>query len=247
MSLHPRDPGISKFAIPSISEMVNLLSKNDLPGDLVFQGGDLAPATVLSGYRSGIFPMPVSEGVLGWFCPQERAIFLTTRRFDGTLPCRTSKSLRKSMSKFTFSIDTSFLEVIERCAQPERPGAWITPEIIDAYFRLHQMGWAHSIEVWDKGGALVGGLYGISIGGFFAGESMFHAATDGSKAALVALVHTMAENGGLLIDAQWLTPHLKYMGATSLPRLDYLALLGEALGLALPDIFTSGYKGPLPV
>lgn len=246
MSLNPRDPGVSNFAIPQLDEIIKILIDPDFNSELIFTGGDLSPATLLSAYRSGLFPMPLDNAQLGWFSPVQRGVFITMTRYDGTLPIRISKSLRKSIRKFRFSLDLNFEEVITRCADPSRSGSWITPAVKQAYLKLHEMGWAHSFETWktiEGKPRLAGGLYGIAIGGLFAGESMFHDVTDGSKAALVALTSEMVKGGGLLIDTQWNTNHLASMGAITLPRIDYLQLLDEALSRPLPNIFAGGFSG----
>lgn len=191
-------------------------------GDVVAVGGDLAPGTVLQAYRKGMFPMHLPDGHLGWWSPVERAIL----PLDGLY---ISRSLRKSTRRFTVTTDTDFHGVIHGCADPEREGSWITPEFIETYSELYRMGWAHSIEVWDREGDLVGGLYGIAINGLFAGESMFHRARDASKVALVHLVVLMNESHGALIDVQWQTPHLANLGAVVIGRDKYLAMLPGAL------------------
>jgi leucyl/phenylalanyl-tRNA--protein transferase len=116
-----------------------------------------------------------------------------------------------------------------RCADPRRPGGWITPAFVRAYDRLHRLGWAHSIECYDDDGDLVGGLYGVRIEHFFAGESMFHSARDASKVALVALVEWLQETGATLLDVQWPTPHLRSLGAVEVSRETYLAALADAV------------------
>lgn len=250
MSLHPRDPGISNFAIPQLEEMINILVDMNFDSELIFSGGDLSPATLLGAYRSGLFPMPLDNKQLGWFSPQQRGVFITMTRYDGSLPIRVSGSLRKSIRKFSFSQNLAFEEVITRCADPLRSGSWITPTVKQAYLELHEMGWAHSFETWrtiDGESKLAGGLYGIAIGGLFAGESMFHDVTDGSKAALVALTSEMVKGGGLLIDTQWNTAHLASMGAITLSRFDYLNLLEEALSRPLPKLFANAFSGNLKI
>ena len=192
---------------------------------MVGVGADLEPGTILEAYRNGIFPMPTDGGrVLAWWSPDPR----------GILPLdalRTSRSLRRSMRRFEVTFDTEFRSVIEWCAAPHRTGAWIDDGIIDAYTELHHLGWAHSVEVRDGDGELVGGLYGLHIAGFFAGESMFHRVTDASKVALVALVGRLRAIGVELLDVQWLTPHLASLGAVEIPRTDYLRRLDRALAL----------------
>jgi leucyl/phenylalanyl-tRNA---protein transferase len=202
-------------------------------------GADLEPSTVLAAYRQGIFPMPVhSGGPMGWWSPDPRAIVPLES-------LRVSRSLRKSCHRFEIRVDTAFADVVDACADRRRPGGWITAEIRDAYVALHQLGWAHSVEAWSHDDhALCGGLYGITIGGLFAGESMFHLRTDASKVALVGLVDRLndAEAGGTgpegrLLDVQWRTDHLATLGAIEVPRASYLRLLATALALPLPVAF----------
>jgi leucyl/phenylalanyl-tRNA--protein transferase len=192
----------------------------DAAGDLVAIGGDLQPETLLSAYRSGYFPMPLDEaGRLGWFSPNPRAI-LPSAGFH------VSRSLRRSSRRFRVSFNTDFAAVVAGCADPRRPHGWITPRFRDAYLRLHELGWAHSVEVWidDR---LVGGLYGVAIGGLFAAESMFHTATDASKVAMWAMVRNLAPTA--LIDVQWSTPHLASLGVVEVPRIEYLRRLRGAI------------------
>jgi len=216
----PIEPPASVWTLPEPSQLG--------PGDIVGVGADLEPGTLLAAYRSGVFPMPV-DGQLAWWSPEPRAIL----PLDGL---RVSRSLRRSCARFTCSVDVAFSEVIAACAEPERPDGWISEEIRAAYRRLHELGWAHSMECWTPGGVLVGGLYGVAIGGLFAGESMFHRATDASKVALVALVDVLRDNGASLLDVQWRTPHLASLGVIELPRLHYLSRLKEALALPLPAV-----------
>jgi leucyl/phenylalanyl-tRNA--protein transferase len=197
--------------------------------DLVGIGADLEPGTILAGYRRGLFPMPL-DGRLAWWSPQARAVF----PLDGL---RISRSLRKACGRFDVRVDTAFEEVIAACAEPSRPGAWISEAMKAAYTALHELGWAHSVEVWSPDGALVGGLYGLAIGGLFAGESMFHRVSDASKVALVALVAVFREAGGGMIDAQWRTDHLASLGVIEIGRSDYLERLRAALALPTPAVF----------
>ena len=213
----PVEPLPSRFVFPD---------PRDAPGDVVAVGGDLNPGTLLSAYRQGIFPMGLEDGQLAWWSPVERAIL----PLNGL---RISRSLRQSTRRYRMSVDRDFDGVIAGCADPERSGSWISPDFVDAYRRLHELGWAHSIEVWDSSLELVGGLYGVSIGGLFAGESMFHKARDASKVALVHLVVLMNQ-GGRLLDVQWLTPHLESLGAKVIGRDEYLRFLPEALGIPGP-------------
>jgi leucyl/phenylalanyl-tRNA--protein transferase len=146
-----------------------------------------------------------------------------------------TRSLRRILPRFEVRVDTEFVRVIETCADPSRPGRWITPEIVGAYVELHEAGWAHSVETWQDG-ELVGGLYGVAIGGLFAGESMFHLVRDASKVALVHLYELLAHDGepDRLIDVQWATPHLASLGVTEVSRDRYGILLDRALRLPLP-------------
>lgn len=189
---------------------------------MVAVGGDLGPGTVLQAYRKGMFPMHLPDGHLGWWSPVERAVIPLTG-------LRVTRSLRQSCRRFRLSVDADFAGVMRNCAAPNRDGSWITPEFIETYTELHRLGWAHSIEVWDAEGLLVGGLYGVAIGGLFAGESMFHKARDASKVALVHLVVIMNTSGGKLLDVQWQTEHLATLGAVVIGRDAYLDKLGEAL------------------
>ena len=193
--------------------------------DLVNLGADLEPPTVIAGYRLGVFPMEVTglPGVLGWWSPTPRGIL----PLDGL---RVTKSMRQSAKRFEIRVDTCFAHVMRACADPSRENGWITEEFIRAYARLHDMGWAHSIEVFDKAGALAGGLYGVKIGRLFAGESMFFKQRDASKVALMALVDLMKQSGMTLLDVQWRTEHLATLGAIEIPRRDYLARVAEAVG-----------------
>ncbi|HUF32127.1 MAG TPA: leucyl/phenylalanyl-tRNA--protein transferase [Acidimicrobiales bacterium] len=204
------------------------------PHGLVGIGGDLEPGTILAAYRSGLFPMPVDVGrrdeALGWWSPDPRAVL----PLDGL---RVSRSLRRSCRDLEVRVDTAFDEVVAGCAAPNREGRWITDEVAEAYVRLHELGWAHSVEAW-RGDDLVGGLYGIAIGGLFAGESMFHRTADASKVALVRLVSLLREGGGVVLDVQWTTPHLESLGAVDIPRPRYLELLADALSRPLPEAFT---------
>ena len=180
--------------------------------DCVAAGADLEPGTVIEAYRRGAFPMP-HDGELLWWSPMRRGVLV-----PGDI--RISRSLSRSVRRFTVTVDESFQEVIDACADPSRPGAWIDSPIRDAYIGLHRLGWAHSIETRSDDGALVGGLYGLSVGALFAGESMFHRATDASKVALVALAEIVGDGG--LIDTQWSTPHLASLGVTEWSRERYL-------------------------
>lgn len=196
--------------------------------DLIGVGADLAPGTVLAAYRRGLFPMPLSrQRAMAWWSPDPR----------GVLPLDelvVSRSLRRSLDRYDVRFDTVFDDVVASCADPRRDGAWISPDVRRAYGELHRLGWAHSVETWD-GDRLVGGLYGVHIGGLFAGESMFHHATDASKVALVSLVEHLRAIGVVLLDVQWLTPHLATLGAVEIDRREYLRRLTKALEVESDD------------
>ena len=178
---------------------------------------------LLQGYRLGIFPMAMRDDSIEWFSPDPRAV-LPLDRFH------VPRGLRRVAAKKVFDtkIDHHFADVIRACAK--RRDTWINDEIIDSYERLHELGHAHSVESW-QGGKLVGGLYGVSIGGAFFGESMFHRKTDASKIALLALVEHLRAQKFVLLDTQWVTPHLAQFGAIEIPRTQYVKLLGPAVDL----------------
>ena len=199
---------------------------DDHPDDLWAVGADLEPGTLLAAYRLGLFPMPVGSR-LGWFSPACRGVVA----LDAFAP---SRSLRRASGRFEIRIDTAFEDVVAGCTRPGDPSSWIDASITDAYTRLHSLGWAHSVEAWDDEG-LGGGLYGVTIGGLFAAESMFHSRTDASKAAFVGLVETLRDAGDAdrrLLDVQWLTPHLATLGAVEVTRAVYGRRLRAALELS---------------
>jgi leucyl/phenylalanyl-tRNA--protein transferase len=213
-----REPPPTRFVLPN-----PLVTP---PGtDLVALGADLKPGTLLAAYRAGMFPMPVDPGKrrskVAWYSPDPRGII----PLDGL---KISKSLRKSIQRYEVRVDTDFQGVMERCADPDRTGRWITAEFVDAYKQLFDLGWAQSYETYLDG-KLVGGLYGVRIDNFFAGESMFHDTTDASKVALVHLVDRLNDSGAILLDTQWLTDHLASLGGREVSRRDYLHLLAAAL------------------
>lgn len=190
---------------------------------------------MLAAYRGGLFPMPIHAGtreVLAWWSPDPRGIL----PLDGLA---VSRSLRRSCQRYTVTIDGAFEAVIDACADPSRAGRWINGDVRDAYVRLHRDGWAHSVEAWSADGSLAGGLYGVAIGGLFAGESMFHHERDASKVALVTLVGALQGHRDAMLDVQWLTPHLASLGAIEIPRATYLARLPAALAAPLPPAFSS--------
>jgi leucyl/phenylalanyl-tRNA--protein transferase len=221
----PVEPPPSRWELPSPAAL-------DPGADIAGVGADLEPGTLLAAYRAGLFPMrlaartPIGRGPLAWWSPDPR----------GIIPIHgltISRSLRRSRRRFEIRIDTAFDDVVRGCADPRRPHGWIDSKFIEAYNALHDLGWAHSVETWlvdDAHEALVGGLYGVAIGGLFAAESKFHRVTDASKVALVALVELMDEGGGTLLDVQWTTPHLESLGAVDVPRERFLALVADAVG-----------------
>jgi leucyl/phenylalanyl-tRNA--protein transferase len=192
------------------------------PDDIVAVGAGLDPATLLAAYRRGVFPWPVPGLPMLWFCPRERGIL----EFDRFHVSRRLARLARSTS-LRASIDADFPAVIRACADTPRPGqsdTWILPEIIAAYVRLHRLGHAHSVEVWD-GSRLVGGVYGVDVDGAFAAESMFHREPNASKLALIHLVEHLRRGGLDWMDVQVLSPHLVRLGAHSVPRVEFLRRL----------------------
>ena len=215
----------------------------DADDDVVCQGGDLQPGTLLAAYRRGLFPMPM-PGLepMCWWSPVSR----------GVLPLenlRVSRSLRRSAKRFHVTIDVAFDEVLQQCAMLPRHGAWITDDVAAAYTDLHRLGWAHSVEAWDDNGVLAGGLYGVAVGGLFAGESMFHVQRDASKVALLDLVASLRSAPSphdRLLDVQWCTPHLASLGAVEITRPVYLDRLHVALTVSVPPFgrFAEGRTAP---
>lgn len=185
-------------------------------------------ATLLNAYASGWFPMAIAPGDIRWYSPDPRGI-IPLETFHA--PARLARSARKQAFQVRF--DTDFRAVIQACAERADPeGNWIDHQIIESYCELHAQGFAHSVETWQQG-AMVGGLYGVALGGAFFGESMFHRTTDASKAALVALVERLRTRGYTLLDTQWVTEHLRQFGAIEIPRRRYLRLLDAALPLEI--------------
>ncbi len=194
---------------------------------LVGVGGQLNTAWLLDAYGHGIFPWPLSDGLLAWWSPDPRAVI----EFDRFHPSR--RLLRTARSgRFEIVFDRDFRSVIHSCATvgDRAHGTWLTPDMQEAYIALHKEGLAHSVEAWVDG-ALAGGTYGISVGGYFAAESMFHCVRDASKVALVALVDRLRERGFTLLDIQQLTPHTERLGASTIPRSEFLSRLAVALAL----------------
>lgn len=222
----PREPSPSRYGFDL---------HGAVPGeDLVGVGADLEPGTLLAAYRCGVFPMGLGRGgrgPMGWWSPDPRGVLF----LDGL---RVSRSLRRSRGRFEVRVDSDFGAVVRACADPGRRGRWITPRVLRAYTSLFELGWAHSVECWEDD-RLVGGLYGVAVGGLFAGESMFHRETDASKVALVALVELLREDGDprRVIDVQWRTSHLATLGVVEIPRARYLEALPDALECPPPTVF----------
>jgi len=195
---------------------------------LVAVGGDFSTPRLLLAYRSGIFPWTINP--ISWWSPDPRAIFELDR-------FHVPRSLVKFIHKRPFEItrDRAFRQVMQACAEPApgREQSWVTPEFIEAYTCLHKLGHAHSFECW-RAGELVGGIYGVSIGGFFAGESMFHRAANASKVALVYLTEHLRSSGFALFDVQMITPATRQLGAVEISREEYLQRLASALRLNCP-------------
>lgn len=187
-------------------------------------GADLEPSTLVAAYRSGLFPMRLGgrSGPLGWWSPDPRGVM----PLDGF---HASRSLHRARRRFNISVDAAFSAVMMGCADVRRPHGWIDDSFLDAYMRMHTLGIAHSVEVWSDDGVLAGGLYGIRIGAFFAGESMFHRVRDASKVALWATCDLLVLDAATLFDVQWTTDHLVSLGAVDLPRARYLRRLAAAV------------------
>jgi len=209
--------------------------------DIVAVGADYRPGTILQAYRLGIFPWPQDEDLVGWFSPDPRAI----------LPLDTlhwSRSLRRTLRHhpFRITVDEAFRRTMQACGGQREGGTWITPGMLDGYEELHRLGWAHSVEVWERrtlersersgsneneeSEELVGGIYGIAIGAAFAGESMFHRRTDASKIAFATLAERLRDGGYELFDVQVMTSHLASLGCVEIRRAEYLRRLAQALG-----------------
>ena len=206
---------------------------------IVAMGGDLAPETLISAYAQGLFPWFNEDEPIAWWCPEPRCVIVPA-------DYQPSKSLRKQSSRVRWhlTLNQAFDEVIHSCSlprsdslnaeQPEGEHTWIHDEMIEAYTELHAKGFAHSIEVWDEEGSLIGGLYGLKIGSIYFGESMFHRASNASKLAFWGLMRLCEQSHVALVDCQLPNDHLMSLGATTLPRADFLTQLGKCI--AAPSI-----------
>lgn len=189
----------------------------------------LSTQLLLRAYAQGLFPMANEyDSDIAWYSPNPRGIIPLDNRFH--VPKRLARTWRSQ--RYQIRYDTAFTQVMHACAQPrlQQPTTWISTEFVEVYTQLHQLGHAHSVEAWD-GDVLVGGLYGVSIGGLFAGESMFSVARDASKIALIALVEHLRRSGFVLLDTQWVTEHLMQFGAFWMPRVLYLRQLEQAINM----------------
>ena len=210
---------ISRLSVAPNSPFPPVENSLKEPNGLLAYGGDLSATRLLNAYHSGIFPWYEQDGPILWWSPDPRALFLSTR-------VHLSKRFRKELKSSTWHVtaDTVFEKVIAQCAtipRAQQDGTWIHPEMQKAYLNLHNMGYGHSIEVFD-GKDLIGGLYGVAIGKMFFAESMFSARSGGSKVALAALGRFLAKNAIFFFDAQMLTPHLVSMGAIAVPRAQFI-------------------------
>ena len=199
--------------------------------DIVSLGNELTVGNLRDAYNNGIFPWQIDGMPLPWYCPAKRAV-LEFSELD--IPRSLQKEQRKA--KFSYTIDKAFRKVMENCSKVRRPdqrGTWITPEFIEAYTELHKSGMAHSVEVWDETGELVGGLYGVDAGGVFCGESMFHKVSNASKLGLMFLIDQLRERGATWLDAQVMTPHMKALGAKEIGRREFLVKMKETQTLRL--------------
>jgi leucyl/phenylalanyl-tRNA---protein transferase len=199
------------------------------PREIVAVGEDFRPGTLLTAYRAGIFPWPHEidgEMIVAWFSPLRRTVLpLDSLRW--------SRSLRRLLRKhpYRITVDRAFREVMLACGAQREHGTWIIPSLVDGYVALHELGWAHSLEVWS-GDELVGGIYGVAIGGAMCCESMFHRRTDASKIAFATLALQLRDSGYLVFDAQVMSPHLASLGCVDIPRSKYLRSLAAAIAAA---------------
>ena len=205
------------------------------PNGLLAAGRDLSPQRLLEAYRAGVFPWYSDGQPVLWWSPDPRMVlFIDEFKISRSL----AKTLRRVRREggWRVTLDVAFTRVMRECAtpRPDQDGTWITPDVVAAYAGLHRIGHAHSVEVWE-GTSLIGGLYGVSIGRMFYGESMFARRTDASKCALAALVHLLAPRGYRIIDCQQATGHLASLGAREIPRERFLLLIADLAAAPGPD------------
>jgi leucyl/phenylalanyl-tRNA---protein transferase len=200
------------------------------PNGLLAAGGGLCAQRLLAAYRRGIFPWYEAPQPVLWWTPDPRSVL-----FPDEL--HVSRSLRKTLraNAFNLSVDRHFVRVMRECASRRGAGTWIDEDMVAAYDSLHTLGFAHSVEVSDESGTLVGGLYGVALGRVFFGESMFSRVTDSSKVALVALVDILRRGDFQMIDCQVENDHLKSLGSRSIDRLDFEQRLEQTVGVATHD------------
>lgn len=209
------------------------------PDGFVGVGGDLTPRTLLRAYADGVFPWFNDGDPILWWSPDPRAVIElrvdaashpnATPGYGGLhVSRRLARTIRSG--KFRVTVDECFENVMWACGENRPEGTWVTEDMLDAYAELHRLGHAHSVEVW-RGDELAGGTYGVSIGGFFSAESMFYRVTDASKVALASLVSRLRQRGFVLLDVQMTTEHTARMGATEVPRKEYLKRLRKAIAV----------------
>jgi leucyl/phenylalanyl-tRNA--protein transferase len=231
-------PGRFPNLLPNLFPNLMGIPPEKTPEGVIAVGGDLQPETIMDAYRKGIFPWPISpaeadedeEPVLAWFSPHPRAILVFSE-----LHIPQSLKRARNRQKFRFTHDQAFQEVIAECQAVPRPGqngTWITEEMLDAYCALHRLGIAHSFEAWEDD-QLVGGVYGVSVDGMFAGESMFHQVDNASKLTILHLAEYLSEKGLAWMDIQMMTPHMKALGAREISRDDFLLKLLQTRALKL--------------
>ncbi len=226
------------YAFPSVAQATR--------DGIVCYGGNLSPGVLLSAYRQGIFPWPSSPSVLRWCSPDPRFVIPSGRLHIAQSAQKVLRRALRPMSPYSITLDRAFPEVIANCARILRdgqPGTWIFPELLEGYTELHRLGFAHSVEVW-KQGALVGGLYGVSLGAAFFGESMFSFESNASKKGFLSLAIELFARGFEFIDCQVYTPYLELMGGIDVPRPLYLAMLAHALAKpTLKGSWESAFSG----
>jgi leucyl/phenylalanyl-tRNA---protein transferase len=188
----------------------------------------LTPGLVLQAYRKGIFPWPIAQGLVPWASPDPRALF--PLESDAPWPRHVKRALKLP---FEVTFDEAFVEVMQACAAGRNEGTWITPDVLHSYRELNRLGWAHSVEVWQEGD-LVGGLYGLTVGSLFAGESMFHKVTGASKVAFARMVERLRLRGFRVFDVQVASPHLMSLGCVEVRRSEYLRLVERCVAESIP-------------